>query len=173
MPSVEKTLYYTLTLKWKFHLNLFQRYWWVKSVYIFLVHSVFLLQQTRSRPSAPPPPNKVRCSGLFKLIIWFRIKNIPTCRRLALTRHNVSGMIPLQHDTEDVRKPAHSATIVPVLFATILMFHTACGFLVHQQKRCNWCIIPFALDYRAVTRIRGKHRLSGASNLHFPACIRG
>ena len=35
VPSVEKTLYYTLTLKSKFHLNLFQRYWWVKSVYIF------------------------------------------------------------------------------------------------------------------------------------------
>ena len=40
VPSVEKTLYYTLTLKQKFHLNLFQRYWWVKSVYIFLGHSV-------------------------------------------------------------------------------------------------------------------------------------
>ena len=41
MPSVEKTLYYTLTLKQKFHLNLFQRYWWVKSVHLFLGHSVF------------------------------------------------------------------------------------------------------------------------------------
>ena len=41
VPSVEKTLYYTLTLKKKFHWNLFQRYWWVKSVYIFLGHSVF------------------------------------------------------------------------------------------------------------------------------------
>ena len=36
VPSVEKTLYYTLTLKQKLHLNLFQRCWWVKSVYIFL-----------------------------------------------------------------------------------------------------------------------------------------
>ena len=27
--------------KYKFHLNLFQRYWWVKSVYIFLGHSVY------------------------------------------------------------------------------------------------------------------------------------
>jgi hypothetical protein len=26
VPSVEKTLYYTLTLKYKFYLNLFQRY---------------------------------------------------------------------------------------------------------------------------------------------------
>ena len=42
MPSVEKTLYYTLTLKWKFHLSLFQRYWWVKSVYNFLGHSVYI-----------------------------------------------------------------------------------------------------------------------------------
>lgn len=48
-----------------------------------------------------------------------------------------------------------------------------CSFLVHQQKRCNWCIVPFALDCRAVTRIRGKHRRSVASNLHFPAYIRG
>ena len=42
VPSVEKTLYYTLTLKYKFNLNLFQRYWWVKSVYIFLGHSVLV-----------------------------------------------------------------------------------------------------------------------------------
>ena len=40
--SVEKVLHYTLTLKYKFHLNLFQRYWWVKSLYIFLGHSVFM-----------------------------------------------------------------------------------------------------------------------------------
>jgi len=108
-----------------------------------------------------------------KLIICFWIDNISTFRGLALTRNNISGMIPLQHDEEEVRKLVHSATIVPVRFATVLMFHTVCGFLVHQQKLCNWCIIPFALDYRAVTKIRGKHRLSGASNLHFPAYIRG
>jgi len=56
-------------------------------------------------------------------------------------------MIPLQHDTEEVRKLAHGATIVPVRFATILVFHTVCGYLVHQQKRCNSCTVPFALDY--------------------------
>jgi len=126
-----------------------------------------------SIPALSPPPNKVRYSGLFKLIICFRIKNIPICRGLAVTRHNMSGMVRLQHDTEEVRKLVHSTTIVPVRFATILIFHTVCGFLVHQQKRCNWCIVPFALHYRAVTRIRGKHRISGASNLHFPAYIRG
>lgn len=126
-----------------------------------------------SLPALRPPASKVRHSGPFTLIICFRLNNIPICRGLSVTRHNISGMIPLHHDAEEVRKLAHSATIVPVRFATILMFHTVCGFLVHQQKRCNWCIDPFVLDYRAVTRIRGKHRLSGASYLHFPAYIRG
>jgi len=44
VPSVEGALYYTLTLKQKFHLNFFQRYWWVKSVYIFLGLSVLILR---------------------------------------------------------------------------------------------------------------------------------
>ena len=131
-----------------------------------------------SLPSLCPPPNKARYSGLFELIyiyiyFFFRIENIPTCRGLALTRSNTSGMIPLQHNTEEVRKLALIAAIVPVRFATSLMFHTVGGFLVHQQKRCSWCVVPFALDYKAVTRIRGKHRLSAASNSHFPAYIRG
>ena len=33
---------YTLALKLKFHWNLFQRYWWAKSVYILLGHSVYI-----------------------------------------------------------------------------------------------------------------------------------
>jgi hypothetical protein len=47
VPSVEKTLYYTLTLKWTFHLNLFQRYWWVKSVYIFWA-TLYMLSERRT-----------------------------------------------------------------------------------------------------------------------------
>ena len=44
--SLNYKLYYTLTLKQKFHLNLFRRHWWVKSVYIFLGHSVYMFHIT-------------------------------------------------------------------------------------------------------------------------------
>ena len=43
VPYVDKTLYYTLTLKEKFHLNLFQRYWWVK-MYTFFWATLYILK---------------------------------------------------------------------------------------------------------------------------------
>ena len=84
VPSVEKTLYYTLTLKKKFHLNLFQRYWWVKSVYIFLGHSVYTLSNTHSS-WLPRSQALWYESGL--IVILFR--NMPLAPRNATS--NISG----------------------------------------------------------------------------------
>jgi hypothetical protein len=53
---------YTLTLKQKFHLNLFQKYRWVKSVYIFLGHSVY----RTGRKVYPSPPSSTEVKNEWR-----------------------------------------------------------------------------------------------------------
>jgi hypothetical protein len=78
----------TLTLKYKFNFNLFQRYWWVKSVYIFLGHSVYTasfwsicqsLKITRYETNFSWPYGKADCFPFcsFVLQVIVTLEEIP------------------------------------------------------------------------------------------------